>query len=389
VNLGRTVFAQLVELLPRKAFDLAVRRYDGQHRIRALSCMDQLLCMIFAQLTARASLRETVNCLRALGTRRYHLGLRGAVAKSTLADANERRDYRIFRDLALAMIATGRLELPVDRDLACLEADVFALDSTTIDLCLKLFPWALFRRRKAAVKAHTLFDLNAGIPVFMRITHGKTHDLWMLDQIVPLAGAYYVLDRGYVDFARLYRMHLAGAFFVTRAKRGMDARVRERRPVPPEGPVRSDWLIRLGGPLSRGLYPDTLRRIRYVDPETGKRLAFLTNNLTLDPLTIALLYRKRWRIELFFKWIKQHLHITAFFGTTPNAVQSQLWIAVIVYVLVAQCKQRHQLPQTLNDVLQIFGVMLLQKTPINQVFSQEDVSEKVGVNRNQLELFDL
>ena len=389
MNHGRTVFAQLVELLPRKAFDLAVRRYDGQHRVRALSCMDQLLCMIFAQLTARASLRETVNCLRALGSRRYHLGLRGSVAKSTLADANERRDYRIFRDLALAMIATGRLELPVDRDLACLEADVFALDSTTIDLCLKLFPWALFRRRKAAVKAHTLFDLNAGIPVFMRITHGKTHDLWMLDQIVPQAGAYYVLDRGYVDFARLYRMHLAGAFFVTRAKRGMDARVRERRPVPPEGPLRSDWLIRLGGPLSRGLYPDTLRRIRYVDPETGKRLVFLTNNLTLDALTIALLYRKRWRIELFFKWIKQHLHITAFFGTTPNAVQSQLWIAVIVYVLVAQCKQRHQLPQTLNDVLQILGVMLLQKTPINQVFSQEDVAEIHVANRNQLALFDL
>ena len=389
MNHGRTIFAQLVELLPRKAFDLAVRRYDGQHRVRALSCMDQLLCMIFAQLTARASLRETVNCLRALGTRRYHLGLRGAVAKSTLADANERRDYRIFRDLALAMIATGRLELPVDRDLACLEADVFALDSTTIDLCLKLFPWALFRRRKAAVKAHTLFDLNAGIPVFMRITHGKTHDLWMLDQIVPQAGAYYVLDRGYVDFARLYRMHLAGAFFVTRAKRGMDARVRERRPVPPEGPVRSDWLIRLRGPLSRGLYPDTLRRIRYVDPVTGKRLVFLTNNLTLDALTIALLYRKRWRIELFFKWIKQHLHITAFFGTTPNAVQSQLWIAVIVYVLVAQCKQRQQLPQTLNDVLQILGVMLLQKTPINAVFLRKDVSEMIGVNRNQLELFDL
>jgi len=389
MNLGRTVFAQLVELLPRKAFDLAVRRYGGRRRVRALSCMDQLLCMIFAQFTARASLRETVSCLRALGPRRYHLGLRGSVAKSTLADANERRDFRIFRDLALAMIATGRLELPVDRDLARLEADVFALDSTTIDLCLKLFPWALFRRRKAAVKAHTLFDLNTGIPVFMRISQGKTHDLWMLDQIVPLAGAFYVMDRGYVDFARLYRMHLAGAFFVTRAKRRMDCRVTERRPVPPGGPVRSDWLIRPGGPLSRRLYPDTLRRIRYVDPETGKRLVFLTNNLTLNPLTIALLYRKRWRIELFFKWIKQHLHIKSFFGTSPNAVQSQLWIAVIVYVLVAQCKQRHQLPQTLNEVLQILGVTLLQKTPINGLFSEEDVSDTMVMNCNQLELFKL
>jgi hypothetical protein len=251
-------------------------------------------------------------------------GIRGSVAKSTLADANERRDYRIFQDLALAMISAARIELPVDRDLSRLQAEVYALDSTTIDLCLKLFPWALFRRKKAAVKAHTLFDLNAGIPVFMRVSHGKTHDLWMLDQILPQAGAFYIMDRGYVDFARLYRLHTAGAFFIPRAKRRMDFGVCRRLTVPPEGPVRSDRLVRLRGSLSRTLYPDTLRLVRYVDPATGRRLIFLTNNLTLDPLTIALLYRKRWQIELFFKWIKQHLHIKAFFGTTPNAVQTQL-----------------------------------------------------------------
>lgn len=389
MNHGRTVFAQLMELLPRRAFDLAVRRYDGQRRVRALSCMDQLLCMIFAQLTTRASLRETVSCLWALGARRYHCGIRGSVAKSTLADANEHRDFHIFQDVALAMIAAARIDLPVDPDLTALQAEVYALDSTTIDLCLKLFPWAVFRRQKAAVKAHVLFDIGAGIPVFMRVTHGKTHDLWMLDQIVPIAGAFYVMDRGYVDFARLYRLHTAGAFFVTRAKRRMDFGVRERRAVPPQGPVLSDYLIRLRGPLSRTFYPDTLRRVRYVDPDTGTRLTFLTNNLTLDPLTIALLYRKRWQIELFFKWIKQHLHIKAFFGTTPNAVQTQLWIAVIVYVLVAKCKHHHQLPQTPNEILQILGVTIMQKTLINELFSQEPMPTIAAANRNQLDLLEL
>ena len=389
MNHGRTVFAQLVELLPRKAFDLAVRRYRGQDHVRTFSCMDQLLCMIFAQLTGRSSLRETVSCLRALGPRRYHCGIRGAVAKSTLADANEQRDFRIFQDVALVMISAARITLPVDPDLARLQAEVFALDSTTIDLCLKLFPWAVFRRRKGAVKAHVLFDVNAGIPVFMRISHGKTHDLWMLDQFLPQAGAFYVMDKGYVDFARLYRLHLAAAFFVTRAKRGMDFAVRQRRAVAPDGPVKSDRLVRLRGPLSRKLYPDTLRLVRYVDPDTHRRLMFLTNNLTLDPLTIALLYRKRWQIELFFKWIKQHLHVTAFFGTTPNAVQSQLWIAVIVYVLVVQFKHRHQLPQEPNEILQILSVTILQKSPVNELFSKEFPQNENLMNRNQLDLFEL
>jgi hypothetical protein len=389
MNQGQTVFAQLVELLPRRAFENAVHRYRGQHRVRSFSCRDQLLCMIFAQLTGRASLRETVTCLRAIGPRRYQCGIRGPVSRSTLADANEQRDHRIFMDTALAMIAAARLELPVNADLSRLNADAYAIDSTTIDLCLKLFPWAHFRRRKGGIKAHTMFDLRTEIPVFLRVSHAKTHDLWILDQITPQAGAFYVLDRGYVDFARLHRLHMAAAFFVTRAKRGMDYRVIERRSVSPGGDVRSDRLVRLRGPKSRTLYPDTLRLVGYVDPETHTRFMFLTNNLILDAATIALLYHKRWRIELFFKWVKQHLHIKAFFGTTPNAVKSQLWIAVIVYVLIVKLKHHHQLPQDLNEVLQILSVTILEKTPVHRLFSEVRNANETSEDCNQLLLFEL
>jgi hypothetical protein len=389
MNEGRTVFSQVMELLPRRAFENAVKRYGGQSRVRCFTCMDQLLCMIFAQLTGRASLRETVACLNAIGSRRYHCGIRGPVSRSTLADANEQRDYRIFMDTALTMIAAARLELPVSPELARFKADVFAIDSTTIDLCLKLFPWARFRRRKGGIKAHTMFDLRTEIPVFMRVSHAKAHDLWMLDQITPQPGAYYVMDRGYIDFARLYRLHTAAAFFVTRTKSNMDYRVLERREFDPASAVRSDVLFRLRGPKSRRLYPDTLRLIRYVDPEDQKRLRFLTNNLTLDAVTIALLYRKRWRIELFFKWIKQHLHIKAFFGTTPNAVKTQLWIAVIVYVLTVKLRHRYQLPQDLNKVLQILSVTILEKTPIYQLFSEVRHQNENNEIPKQLMLFDL
>jgi IS4 transposase len=388
MNHGRTLFAQLVELLPRRAFDNAVSRYQGNRRVRALSCMDQLLCMVFAQITGRSSLRETVSCLRALGPRCYHCGIRGRVARSTLAQANEKRDYRILMDTAMAMICAARIELPVDRDIAALKADAYALDSTTIDLCLKLFPWASFRRRKAGVKAHILLDLRVGIPVFMRVTHAKTHDLWALDQIVPQAGAFYVMDKGYIDFLRLHRVHCAGAFFITRARKDMDFGVRERLAIDAASGVRSDRLIRLRGPKSRKLYPDTLRLIVYVDPETGKRLKFLTNNLLLDAATIALLYRRRWRIELFFKWIKQHLHIKAFFGTTPNAVKTQLWAAVIVYVLVVKLKHRYQLPQEANEIFQILSVAILEKTPVFELFSEINRHPSEDGNRNQLTLFD-
>jgi hypothetical protein len=389
VNEGRIVFSQVVELLPRRAFENAVRRYGGRNRVRSFSCMDQLLCMIFAQLTGRASLRDTVTCLRAIGPRRYHCGIRALVSRSTLADANEQRDHRIFMDTALAMIAAAKLELPVNADLARLNTNVYAIDSTTIDLCLKLFPWARFRRRKGGIKAHTMFDLLTEIPVFMRVSHAKTHDLWMLDQITPQAGAFYVMDRGYIDFARLYRLHAAGAFFVTRTKSDMDYRVIERRKIDSGSGVRSDRLIRLRGTKSRTLYPDTLRLVGYVDPEKHKRLRFMTNNLTLDAPTIALLYHKRWRIELFFKWIKQHLHIKAFFGTTPNAVKTQLWIAVIAYVLTVKLRHRYQLPQDLNQVLQILSVTILEKTPIYQLFSEVHPMDPENENRNQLMLFEI
>jgi Transposase DDE domain/Domain of unknown function (DUF4372) len=387
MNTGRTVFAQLAELLPRRAFENAVDRYRGQRRARALSCMDQLLCMIFAQLTGRSSLRETVSCLAALGGRLYHCGIRGRVARSTLAEANEKRDYRIFMDTALAMVAAARVELPVDRELARLDAEAYALDSTTIDLCLKLFPWARFRKRKAGIKAHTLLDLRVGIPVFLRVTHAKTHDLWALDQFTPEAGAFYVLDKGYIDFARLYRLHCGGSFFITRAKRKLDFGVRRRNAADLSTGVVSDRHVRLRGPKSRRLYPDTLRLIRYVDPETGKRLKFLTNNLTLPAATVALLYRKRWRIELFFKWVKQHLHVKAFFGTTPNAVKTQLWAAVIVFVLVVRLKHQYQLAQEANEILQILSVTILEKTPVFELFSEVRRQSAKDEDANQLSLF--
>jgi Transposase DDE domain/Domain of unknown function (DUF4372) len=391
MNQGRTVFSQLLELLPRRAFDNAVGRYGGERRVRSLSCMDQLLSMAFAQVTGRSSLRETVLCLGALGPRRYHCGIRAAPARSTLAEANEKRDHRIFMDTALAMIASARLELPVDADLRRLRiGQAYAVDSTTIDLCLKLFPWAHFRRRKAGIKAHTVLDLRVGVPVFLRVSHAKTHDLWLLDQLVPQAGAFYVLDKGYIDFGRLWRLHVAGSFFVTRAKRDMDFGIRRRLAVPPLATgVRSDRLIRLRGPKSRRLYPGTLRLVRYVDPDTHQRLAFLTNHLALDAASIALLYRKRWRIELFFKWVKQHLHVKAFFGTTPNAVKTQLWVAVIVYVLVVKLKHRYQLPQDLNELLQILSVTILEKTPVSELFSEFRRQNAEEQNRNQLTLFNL
>jgi DDE family transposase/uncharacterized protein DUF4372 len=391
MNLGRTVFAQLVELLPRRAFELAVERYrTSGRRPLTLSCMDQLLCMIFAQLTGRSSLRETVTCLRAIGPRRYHLGIRHPPARSTLADANERRDHRIFMDTALSMIASARAELPVDADLRRLGIRAaFALDSTTIDLCLALFPWARFKKTKGAIKSHVLLDLHVGLPVFMRISHGKTSDISTLDQLGFLPGAFYVLDRGYVDFERLRRIDRRGAYFVTRPKRKMKFRVTRRLAPDPQSGIVRDRLIRLTGQTSRRLGAWTLRLIRYVDPASGKRLTFLTNHLTLDAWQVALLYRKRWKIELLFKWMKQHLHVKAFFGTTPNAVKSQLWIAVITLVLIHRLKHRLGLRQTPNEIAQILSVTLCEKTQINQAFL-DDVEQNAPMqDRNQMMLFGL
>jgi hypothetical protein len=390
MNQGRTVFAQLLELLPRRAFELAIERYRQSARPLSLSCADQLYCMIFAQLTGRSSLRETVTCLRALGTRRYHLGIRHAPARSTLADANQRHDHRIFMDTAMSMIASARTVLPMDEELARLNLRAaFALDSTTIDLCLALFPWARFKRTKGAIKAHVLMDLGVGLPVFMRISSGKTSDVSTLDQICYLPGAYYVMDRGYVDFARLRQIHLAGAYFVLRPKRGMRHRVIKRLAVDHTTGVTHDRLTRLCGHSSRKLGQWPMRLIRYKDPDTGKRLTFLSNQQSMPALQIALLYRKRWKIELLFKWMKQHLHIKSFFGTTPNAVKSQLWIAVITFVLIHRLKHQLALRQTPYEIAQILSVTLCEKTPINQAFFDNHCSDAQEQNSKQLQLFDL
>jgi hypothetical protein len=390
MNQGRTIFAQLLDLLPRRAFELAVARYCVSGRALALSVRDQLLIMVFAQLSGRTSLRETVSCLRALRSRRYHLGILYPPARSTLADANERRDYRIFADLAMSMIASARRELPIDPDLGRLKLKAaFALDSTTIDLCLALFPWARFKRTKGAIKAHVLMDLQRGIPIFMRISSGKMSDVAMLDELAFLAGAYYVLDRGYVDFERLFRIDQAKAFFVTRPKRKMSYRVVKRLPSDPQAGVVRDHIIRLCGQHRNSIRRWRLRLIRYIDPITQKRLRFLCNDLQMPAWQIVLLYRKRWQIELLFKWMKQHLHIKAFFGTTPNAVKTQLWIAVIVLLLIHRLKHQLSLTQTPNEIAQILSVLLCEKTPINEAFTDEQRQNSESQNHNQLLLFDL
>jgi transposase len=369
---------------------LAVQRHRGNGRPLELSCADQLHCMIFAQLTGRSSLRETITCLRALGSRRYHLGIGHTPARSTLAEANQRHDYRIFMDTAMSMIASAREQLPLDPDLARLKIKAaFALDSTTINLCLAFFPWARFKRTKGAVKAHVLMDLNVGLPVFMRISSGKASDVSTLDQLLFLPGAFYVMDRGYIDFARLGRIHQTGALFVTRPKRGMSFRVIQRFDVDASTGVTHDRLIRLRGQRSKQLGRWPMRLIRYVDPKTQKRLSFLTNELNLPAWQIALLYRKRWLIELLFKWMKQHLHIKSFFGTTPNAVKSQLWIAVIVLVLIHRLKHQMGLSQTPYQIAQILSVTICEKTPINEAFFEEKRQNLTHQNHKQLSLFEL
>jgi transposase len=349
--------------------------------------MNQMLVMIYAQITSRSSLRETALCLAAMGAQRYQCGIRGKVPRSSLADANEVRDYRIFRDVALCMIAQARKELPVDPELKALDAEIYALDATTIDLCLKLFPWARFRRRKAAVKLHTLMDLRVQIPVFITVSDAKFHEIHTLDTLQIEPGSYLVIDKGYIDFKRLYRLHQTGCFFVTRAKKVMIHRVAWRRPVRRGSPVQSDQLIRLRIYRTRKRYPEMLRRISYIDPETQKKLVFITNDHVLASETIALLYRKRWQIELFFKWIKQHLHIKAFFGRSRNAVCIQVWIAVIVFILVLRFRQRYHLPNTPGEIMSILSAMILEKTTVNEVF--RDTGEQIDDthDHNQLELF--
>jgi hypothetical protein len=364
VNLGQTVFAQLMDHLPPYEFQKCVARYHGDAHGRGFSCRDQYLSMVFAQLTYRESLRDIEACLRAMSGKLYHMGFRGRVARSTLADANDAHDWRIYADFAQALIRIARPLYASDPISVELDQSLYALDSTTIDLCLALFPWARFRKHKAAVKMHTLLDLHGSIPTFIRITDGKVHDVNVLDEILPEAGAFYVMDRGYVDFERLDIFTLNAAFFVVRTKSNVLLQRRYSRPVDKATGVRSDHTVILTAIDSAKAYPDPLRRVSYLDLETRKRFKFLTNNFTLPALTIAQIYKCRRQVELFFKWIKQHLRIKAFYGTSENAVKTQIWIAVSVYVLVAMVRKRLGLEASLYQILQVLSVTLFEKTPI-------------------------
>ena len=389
MNLGRTVFSQIMEHLPVYEFQKCVARYRGDSHLRGFSCLDQYLAMSFAQLTYRESLRDIEVCLRSVGSKLYHMGLRGKVSRTTLADANESHDWRIFADFAQVLIAIARPLYAGDPIGVDLDATLYALDSTTIDLCLSLFPWARFRKHKAAVKMHTLLDLHGNIPTFISITDGKVHDVNILDQILPEAGAFYVMDRGYVDFERLFVFTLSAAFFVVRTKSNVLLQRRYSHPVDKTTGVRSDHIVILTAIDSATAYPDALRRVTYLDVETKKRFKFLTNNFTLPALTIAQIYKCRWQVELFFKWIKQHLRIKAFYGTSENAVKTQIWIAVSVYVLVAIVRKRLGLKVSLYQILQIFSVTLFEKTPILQALQPPDSQDDSLDFANQLNLFDL
>jgi len=388
MNQGRTVFSQLISFLPDREFRRCVERYQGDIRLREFSCWDQYLAMAFAQLTYRESLRDIEACLRSVQGKLYHLGFRGKVARSTLADANESHDWRIFADFAQVLIAIARPLYARDPIGVDLEQSLYALDSTTIDLCLSLFPWAKFRRRKAAVKMHTLLDLHGNIPTFIRVTSGDVHDVNLLDEILPEAGAFYVMDRGYIDFQRLFIFALSSAFFVVRTKSNVLLQRRYSHPVDKSTGVRSDQTVILTSFESASVYPDALRRVSYFDAVTNKRLKFLTNNFALPALTIAQIYKCRWQVELFFKWIKQHLRIKAFYGTSENAVKTQIWIAVSVYVLVAIIRKRLGLEASLYQMLQILSVTLFEKTPISCALQAIDVEANFAENVNQLILFD-
>jgi len=386
---GRFIFAQLMDFLPRHEFNQCVRRYRGNSRNRGFSCFDQFFCMAFAQLTYRESLRDIETCLRAMGPKLYHAGFRGRIARSTLADANERHDWRIYADFAQVLIAAAKRLYANDGFAVDLDAAAYAFDSTTIDLCLALFPWARFRRRKGAVKLHTLIDLRGNIPCFIRISNGKMHDVRALDDLPLEPGAFYMMDRGYVDFTRLHVFTQRSAFFVIRSKRNMDYARQPYRAVDKSTGLRSDQKITLQGVKTSLQYPEALRRITYYDAETEKRFAFLTNNWTLPALTIARLYKCRWQVELFFKWIKQHLRIKAFYGTSQNAVKTQVWIAISVYVLVAIVKKELRLERSLYEILQILSVALFEKTPIFEALSCNNYTNASLASPNQLSLFDL
>ncbi len=388
MHVGRLVFSQVIDHLPMHTFRRCVARYGGNRYKKSFSCLDQYLCMAFAQLTFRESLRDIEACLRAQKDKLYHMGFRGKVSRSTLADANESRDWRIYADLAQALIRIAR-PLYAEEDLGLeLDNTVYALDASTIDLCLSVFPWALFRSTKSAVKLHTLLDLRGNIPTFIHISDGKLHDVNVLDILLPEPGAFYIMDRGYVDFTRLFTLHAAGSFFVIRAKSNTQYQRRYSQPVDKSGGVRCDQTIVLTGVKSAKDYPQPLRRIKYHDAQTGKTFNFLTNNFAIAAQTVADLYRYRWQVELFFKWIKQHLRIKSFFGTSENAVKSQIWIAISVYVLVAIIKKRLGINADLYTILQILSLTLFEKTPLHQMLTGlESITEDADAPM-QLNLFD-
>jgi len=387
MNRGRLVFAQLMHHLPLTTFRRCVIRYRGEFKVKSFSCLDQFLCMAFAQLTYRESLRDIEVCLRAQSSKLYHLGIRSAVARNTLANANAVRDWRIYADFAQGLIGIARrlyLQEPFGVDL---QETVYALDATTIDLCLSVFPWAVFRSTKAAIKLHTLLDLRGNIPTFIHISDGKVHEVNILDQLLPEPGAFYIMDRGLLDFERLYRFHEAGSFFVTRGKLNLKVQRRYSHPVDRTTGLICDQSVVLTGFYSHQGFEAPLRRIRIKDPETAKTLIFLTNNFVLPALTITELYRCRWQVELFFKWIKQHLRIKAFFGTSENAVKSQIWIAVSAYVLVAIVRKRLRLPASLYEILQILSLTMFEKIPLDQLLAQTISDQIQPISDNQLILF--
>jgi transposase len=388
MNSGKTVFSQLIDFLPSYEFRRCVDRYQGNYKVKNFSCWDQFLCLAFAQLTYRESLRDIETCLRAAGEKRYHMGIRAKVSRNTLAHANEIRDWRIYHDFARVLIKQARELHQNDPLKVQLDQTAYALDSTVIDLCLSLFPWAKFRKRKGAVKLHTLLDLRASIPTTVIVTTGAVHDVNIMDELFWEPGSIYVMDRGYMDFSRLFRIHQDSAFFVTRAKKNFRFQRLYSHPVDKTTGLRCDQTVSLCGIHVKKDYPDKLRRIRYFDQPTNHSLVFLSNNFTLPALTIAQLYRCRWQVELFFKWIKQHLRIKAFYGTSNNAVKTQIWIAISIYVLVAIVKKRLKLDLSLYTILQILSVTILEKTPLLQVLSQFDQSEKTLDEHKQLILFD-
>ncbi len=385
---GKIIFAQIIDHLPIHTFHRCVGRYRGHYKIQSFSCLDQYLCMAFAQITYRESLRDIEACLRAQRAKLYHMGIRGHVSRSTLADANEKRDWRIHADFTQALIAIARPLYAEDSFGVELDHTVYALDATTIDLCLSVFPWAPFQRSKAAIKLHTLLDLRGPIPAFIHISGANWYDVKVLDEIIPEPGAFYIMDRGFIDFARLHRLTQGAAFFVIRAKSNFQFRRLTSRPVDKTAGLRCDQTVRTTGIRSTTSYPDKLRRITYRDPESGKALTFLTNNFALPALTIARLYKCRWQVELFFKWIKQHLRIKRFFGTSENAVKTQIWIAVSVYLLVAILKKRPNVEASLYTILQILSVTVFEKTPIRQMLTDTAPSMQESQYRNQLKLFD-